>query len=136
MLNYEEGAENSILHGDPASEAALTEGATASVVGRDLAAESMFMYGSRAGFWRLHRMFTKRNISCTIFAVARALERNPEAAAAKAIVRTFIPVSLLPVKPRWVRRNTLYWIQYTNTLRMMRPFSGSVKCVRKIGGAR
>ncbi len=82
VINYEEGGEYSVPDGDPASEAALTEGATAAVVGRDLAAESMFMYGSRAGFWRLHRMFTKRNILCTVFAVARALERNPEAAAA------------------------------------------------------
>ena len=58
------------------------QGATAPVAGRDLAAESMFMYGSRVGFWRLHRMFTRRNVPCTIFAVARALERNPEAVAA------------------------------------------------------
>jgi allantoinase len=82
VINYEEGGEYSVPDGDPASEAALTEGATAAVVGRDLAAESMFMYGSRAGFWRLHRMFTRRNVPCTVFAIARALERNPEAAAA------------------------------------------------------
>ena len=82
VINYEEGGEYSVPDGDPASEAALTEGATAPVTGRDLAAESMFMYGSRVGFWRLHRMFTRRNVPCTVFAVARALERNPEAAAA------------------------------------------------------
>src|SRR5437868_14104168 len=81
VINYEEGGEYSVPDGDKASEAALTEGATAAVAGRDLAAESMFMYGSRAGFWRLHRIFTRRNIPCTVFAVARALERNPEAAA-------------------------------------------------------
>jgi peptidoglycan/xylan/chitin deacetylase (PgdA/CDA1 family) len=52
------------------------------VKGRDLGAESMFEYGSRVGFWRLHRMFTKRKLPCTIFAIARALERNPEACAA------------------------------------------------------
>ena len=82
VINYEEGGEYSVPDGDPASEAGLTEGATAAVRGRDLGAESMFMFGSRAGFWRLHRMFTKRNVPCTVFAVARALERNPEASAA------------------------------------------------------
>jgi allantoinase len=82
VINYEEGGEHSVPDGDPASEAALTEGATVSVAGRDLAAESMFEFGSRAGFWRLHRIFTKRNIPCTVFAIARALERNPEAVAA------------------------------------------------------
>jgi len=82
VINYEEGGEYAVPDGDPASEAGLTEGATAAVGGRDLAAESMFMYGSRAGFWRLHRMFTKRKLPCTVFAVARALERNPEASAA------------------------------------------------------
>jgi allantoinase len=82
VINYEEGGELAVPDGDASSEAALTEGATVSFGDRDLAAESMFMYGSRAGFWRLHRMFTRRNIPCTVFAVARALERNPEASAA------------------------------------------------------
>ena len=57
VINYEEGGEYAVPDGDPASEAALTEGATAAVTGRDLAAESMFMYGSRAGFWRVMRLF-------------------------------------------------------------------------------
>jgi allantoinase len=82
VINYEEGGEYAVPDGDPASEAALTEGATAAVSVRDLAAESMFMYGSRAGFWRLYRIFTRRKLPCTVFAVARALERNPEACAA------------------------------------------------------
>ena len=82
VINYEEGGERSIPDGDPASEAALTEGSTATFAGRDLGAESMFEYGSRAGFWRLHRMFTRRGLPCTVFAIARALERNPEACAA------------------------------------------------------
>lgn len=82
VINYEEGGEYSVPDGDRGSETALTEGSTAPVQGRDLAAESMFAYGSRAGFWRLHRMFTRRNLACTIFAVARALERNPDACAA------------------------------------------------------
>lgn len=82
VINYEEGGEYAVPDGDATSEAALTEGATAAVKGRDLGAESMFLYGSRAGFWRLHRMFTKRKLPCTVFAIARALERNPEACAA------------------------------------------------------
>src|SRR6201990_270970 len=82
VINYEEGGEYAVPDGDAASEAALTEGATAAVKGRDLAAESMFMYGSRAGFWRLHRIFTRRKLPCTVFAIARALERNAEACAA------------------------------------------------------
>jgi allantoinase len=82
VINYEEGGELAVPDGDANSEAALTEGSSLAVGGRDLAAESMFMYGSRAGFWRLHRMFTRRNIPCTVFAIARALERNPEACAA------------------------------------------------------
>jgi peptidoglycan/xylan/chitin deacetylase (PgdA/CDA1 family) len=84
VINYEEGGEAAVPDGDPHSENALTEGSTAPVKGRDLAAESMFLYGSRAGFWRLHRMFTRRGLPCTVFAVARALERNPEACAAMA----------------------------------------------------
>jgi allantoinase len=82
VINYEEGGERSVPDGDPASETALTEGSTASFSGRDLGAESMFEYGSRAGFWRLHRLFTRRKLPCTVFAIARALERNPEACAA------------------------------------------------------
>jgi peptidoglycan/xylan/chitin deacetylase (PgdA/CDA1 family) len=82
VINYEEGGEYAVPDGDRASEAGLTEGATAAVTGRDLGAESMFTYGSRAGFWRLHRMFTKRKLPCTVFAIARALERNGEASAA------------------------------------------------------
>ncbi|MBN9535347.1 MAG: polysaccharide deacetylase family protein [Alphaproteobacteria bacterium] len=82
VINYEEGGEYAIPDGDAASETGLTEGATAAVKGRDLAAESMFLYGSRVGFWRLYRMFGKRKLPCTVFAIARALERNPEACAA------------------------------------------------------
>ncbi|HEY6979573.1 polysaccharide deacetylase family protein [Reyranella sp.] len=82
VINYEEGGEHAVPDGDGASETALTEGSTAAVKGRDLGAESMFQYGSRAGFWRLHRMFTKRALPCTVFAIARALARNPAACAA------------------------------------------------------
>ena len=82
VINYEEGGEHAVPDGDTASETGLTEGSTAAVKGRDLGAESMFEYGSRSGFWRLHRMFTKRRLPCTVFAIARALERNSEACAA------------------------------------------------------
>ncbi|TCI00849.1 chitin deacetylase [Roseococcus sp. SYP-B2431] len=82
VINHEEGGEESVPDGDPRTENALTEGATAPVKGRDLGAESMFQYGSRVGFWRLHRLFTERNLPCTVFAVARSLERTPQAVAA------------------------------------------------------
>ncbi len=81
VINYEEGGENCILHGDPASEAFLSEtvGATPLPGVRNINMESMYEYGSRAGFWRLHRLFTQRNLPVTVYAVAMALERNPDA---------------------------------------------------------
>ena len=84
VLNYEEGGENNILHGDAASEAFLSEiiGAQPIVGARHMSMESIYEYGSRAGFWRLMRMFEDRGLPLTIFAVAMALERNAEAAAA------------------------------------------------------
>lgn len=84
VLNYEEGSEYSVLDGDGVTDAALTEIASMAVSPgeRDLAAESMFEYGSRVGFWRLTRVFAARALPMTIFACALALERNPPAAAA------------------------------------------------------
>ena len=84
VLNYEEGGENNILHGDAASEAFLSEiiGARPLAGARHMSMESIYEYGSRAGFWRLMRMFEDRGLPLTIFAVAMALERNAEAAAA------------------------------------------------------
>ena len=81
VINYEEGGENCILHGDPASETFLSEiiGAPPFTGARHMSMESIYEYGSRAGFWRLHRLFTSRNIPVTIFGVAMALERNPAA---------------------------------------------------------
>lgn len=80
VINYEEGAENSVLNGDAGSEAFLSEmvGA-ASHPDRAMAMESLYEYGARAGFWRLHRLFTDRALPVTVFGVARALEMNPEA---------------------------------------------------------
>jgi putative urate catabolism protein len=84
VVNYEEGAENCILHGDPASEAFLSEivGAAAIENQRHMNMESLYEYGARAGFWRLHRLFTEQELPVTVFGVAMALERNPDAVAA------------------------------------------------------
>jgi len=79
VLNYEEGAENNVLHGDKHSETFLSEiiGAQA-IKDRHINMESMYEYGSRRGFWRLHKLFQEKKIPVTIFGVAMALERNPE----------------------------------------------------------
>jgi putative urate catabolism protein len=84
VMNYEEGSEHAIGDGDASSETYLTEvpGATLGPGKRDLIVESVYAYGSRAGFWRLMRMFAARDIPITVFGAALALERNPAAAAA------------------------------------------------------
>ena len=81
VINYEEGGENNILHGDAASEAFLSEivGAAPWPGMRHMNMESIYEYGSRAGFWRLHRMFTERKIPVTVYAVATAMARNQPA---------------------------------------------------------
>src|SRR5882672_10558895 len=83
VINYEEGAENSILNGDPAAESFLSELISAQPVFgmRNMNMESLYEYGSRAGFWRLHRAFTARGVPVTVYGVALALERNPAAIA-------------------------------------------------------
>ena len=83
VLNYEEGGENNVLHGDAASETFLSEiiGASA-FADRHMSMESLYEYGSRAGFWRLHRLFQQRALPLTIFGVGSALALNPEAVAA------------------------------------------------------
>ena len=84
VVNFEEGAENCVLHGDTASEAFLSEivGAEPIADARHMNMESIYEYGSRAGFWRLHRIFTERGLPVTVFGVAMALERCPDAVAA------------------------------------------------------
>lgn len=81
VLNVEEGSETNVLHGDAKNESGLSE-----VVGgrhpageRDLGMESLYDYGPRAGFWRIHRLFADRNLPLTVYACAMALERNPVA---------------------------------------------------------
>lgn len=86
VLNYEEGGESSVLHGDSCSEAYLSEivGAPPVAGERSMYIESVYEYGSRAGVWRLLRMFRERGIPITIYGVAMAMERNPE------VVKAFV----------------------------------------------
>ena len=102
VINYEEGGENCILHGDKASEAFLSEvvGAEAWPGMRHMSMEQVYEYGSRAGFWRLHRMFTERRMPVTVFAIATALARHAEAVAAMK-------------EARWeIATHGLKWINY------------------------
>ena len=79
VLNYEEGGEKCILHGDKTSEVFLSEIIGAQPIkGRNLNMESIYEYGSRRGFWRIHDLFKQKNIPLTIFGVGMALERNKE----------------------------------------------------------
>ena len=84
VVNYEEGGENCILHGDAASEAFLSEivGAAPWAGMRHWNMESIYEYGARAGFWRLHRMFTEAEVPVTVYGVASALARSPDQVAA------------------------------------------------------
>ncbi|WP_040696396.1 allantoinase PuuE [Nocardia vinacea] len=83
VLNYEEGAEHNVLDGDPHSETFLSEMTPAQAFpNRHMSMESLYEYGSRAGLWRVLRAFERRDLPLTIFAVARAMQRNPEAVAA------------------------------------------------------
>lgn len=79
VLNYEEGGENCVLDGDKYSETFLSEIIGAKPIkGRHISMESIYEYGSRSGFWRLHKLFKKKNIPITIFGVGMALEKNSE----------------------------------------------------------
>jgi len=104
VLNYEEGGENSVLHGDAGSEAFLSDmvGAQSHKGARAMAMESLYEYGSRAGFWRLRRLFDERQVPLTVFGVAMALERNPAAVEAM-------------LKSDWeIASHGLRWIDYQN----------------------
>ena len=83
VLNYEEGGENCVLHGDPGSEQFLSEivGAAA-YPARHMSMESIYEYGSRAGVWRILREFEKRGLPLTVFGVGMAIERHPDLARA------------------------------------------------------
>ncbi len=102
VLNYEEGGENSVLHGDAASETFLSEivGAQAFVGQRHMSMESLYEYGSRVGVWRMLKLFRHYNIPLTIFAVAMAMERNP------AVVEAFMQAG------HEIANHGLRWINY------------------------
>lgn len=102
VINYEEGGENNILHGDQASEAFLSEivGAAPWTGQRHMNMESIYEYGSRSGFWRLHRLFDQRGVPVTVFAIATALQRNP-------------PVVEAMAQSNWeIASHGLKWIDY------------------------
>jgi allantoinase len=103
VVNYEEGSEMSFADGDGETESGLTEGGSGGFEGRDLAAESMFEYGSRIGIWRVLRLLEERGMPATFFATALALERNP--AVAQAIRETGFDVC--SHGRRWIRAQRL-----------------------------
>jgi putative urate catabolism protein len=128
VLNYEEGGENCILHGDAASEAFLSEtvGAQPLLGVRNMNMESVYEYGSRAGFWRLWRMFTDRKLPITVYAVAMALDRHREAAAAMA-------------EAKWeIASHALRWIdyQYMGIDAERRQMADAIRIHREVTGER
>ena len=103
VLNYEEGGENNVLHGDPTSETFLSELVTAQAYeNRHLTMESMYEYGSRAGVWRILREFEQRGLPLTVFGVVSALERYPE------LLKTFMDAG------HEIANHGLRWIHYQN----------------------
>lgn len=105
VVNYEEGGENCILHGDKASEAFLSEivGAAPWPGQRHMNMESIYEYGARAGFWRLWRLFTGRKVDVSVYGVATALARSPEQVAAMK-------------EAKWeIATHGLKWIDYRDT---------------------
>jgi len=127
VLNYEEGAENCVLHGDKHSETFLSEIIGAQPIkGRHINMESFYEYGSRRGFWRLHKLFTEKKIPITIFGVAMALERNPEIC--KAIKKGDYEVA----SHGW------RWIDYQNIKKSVekKHMELSIKAIKKIFGQR
>jgi allantoinase len=103
VLNYEEGSENNVLHGDPTSETFLSELVTAQAYeNRHMTMESMYEYGSRVGVWRILREFERRKLPLTVFGVAMALERYPE------LVSAFMEAG------HEIANHGLRWIHYQN----------------------
>ena len=127
VLNYEEGGENSVLHGDKYSEIFLSEIIGAQKIkGRHINMESIYEYGSRRGFWRLHNLFQEKNIPVTIFGVAMALKRNPEIC--KAIKEANYEVA----SHGW------RWIDYQNIKKSVekKHMELAIKTIKKIFGQR
>jgi putative urate catabolism protein len=128
VLNYEEGGENSILHGDAGSEAFLSDmvGAQSHQGARAMAMESLYEYGSRAGFWRLRRIFDERRVPLTVFGVAMALERNPPAVEAM-------------LESQWeIATHGLRWIDYQNVPEAVerRHIQEAIALHRRVTGSR
>ena len=127
VLNYEEGAENCVLNGDKYSEVFLSEiiGAKA-VKGRHINMESLYEYGSRSGFWRLHKLFQEKKIPITIFGVGMALEKNAEVC--KAIKKAGYEVA----SHGW------RWIDYQNISKSeeKKHMKFAIKTIKKIFGTR
>ena len=127
VLNYEEGAENSILHGDKYSETFLSEIIGAQPIkDRHISMESLYEYGSKRGFWRIHELFQKKKIPLTIFGVAMALERNPEVC--KAIKDSDYEVAC----------HGWRWIDYQNISKSVekKHMDLAIKTIKKIFGQR
>ena len=127
VLNYEEGAENSVLHGDKYSETFLSEIIGAKPIkGRNINMETIYEYGSKRGFWRLHELFQEKKIPITIFGVAMALERNPEIC--KAIIEGDYEVA----SHGW------RWIDYQNISKSVekKHMNLAIKSIKKIFGKR
>ena len=127
VLNYEEGAENCVLHGDKHSETFLSEIIGAPPIkGRHINMESFYEYGSRRGFWRLHKLFSEKNIPVTIFGVAMALERNPE------VCKAIIDGNYEVASHGW------RWIDYQNIKKSVekKHMQLSIKTIKKIFGNR
>ena len=104
VLNYEEGAENNILHGDSGSETFLSEIINAeSFSQRHMSMESLYEYGSRAGFWRLHRLFNDLSVPITVFGVGMAMERNAPAVEAMLLANWDIASHAY----RWISHQTM-----------------------------
>jgi allantoinase len=103
VLNYEEGGENNVLHGDPTSETFLSELVTAQAYeNRHMTMESMYEYGSRAGVWRILREFEKRGLPLTVFGIGMALQRYPE------LTQAFMDLG------HEIANHGLRWIHYQN----------------------
>ena len=127
VLNYEEGAENCVLNGDKNSEVFLSEIIGAQPVkGRHINMESLYEYGSKRGFWRLHDLFQEKKIPITIFGVGMALERNPE------ICKAIIDADYEVASHGW------RWIDYQNISKSeeKKHMNLAIKSIKKIFGER
>jgi len=127
VLNYEEGAENNILHGDKHSETFLSEIIGAKPIkGRHINMESFYEYGSKRGFWRLHNLFQTKKIPITIFGVAMALERNLDIC--EAIKKADYEVAC----------HGWRWIDYQNVKKIVekKHMKKAIKSIKKIFGKR